>query len=532
LNHHNRKLNGLASVIPLSATTKVPLRHQLYQGLRRAIVSRQLMGGTRLPSSRALAGQLHLSRTTVVEVYQQLLLEGYLEGRRGSGTYISRTLPDALLAPAAAPYGRLERALWASPAQPLRGGFLPVVAENPPAYPAFRVGQPALEAFPHAIWQRLLARRYRQSWQELFGYQDAAGYRPLREAIAAYLGIARGVRCAPEQVIVTSGSSQALDLIARLLLQAGDAVWVEDPGYFGARWAFQGAGLRLIPTAFDRDGFDVAAGQSLYPDARVAYVTPSHQFPMGTTMSLERRLALLAWATDQQGWIVEDDYDSAYRYFGRPLPAIQGLDDAGRVLYVGTFSRVLFPSLRLGYLVVPQSLMKTLVTARRGAELQASVLEQAVVADFMAQGHFERHIRRMRALYAERQAVLREAIDQHMSGVLEVHPTPAGMHLVAWLPPEVKESDQIVRAARDHQIETLPLSNCSMRTLSRQALVLGYAAPNEGQIVEGVRTLSRVVDRSLTQRRNNQTKESRKLPIDGLSESAGHALTAVCAGGD
>jgi GntR family transcriptional regulator / MocR family aminotransferase len=515
MHRRNQKLSGLASVIPLLATTNVPLRRQLYQGLRRAIVSHQLLGGTRLPSSRALAADFHLSRTTVVEAYQQLLLEGYLEGRRGSGTYVSRTIPDALLAPAAAPYGRIERTIWASPSQVLRGGYLPVAADNAPEHPAFRVGQPALEAFPHTIWQRLLARRYRQSWQELFGYQDAAGYRPLREAIAAYLGVARGVRCAPEQVIVTSGAQQALDMIARLLLQAGDAVWVEDPGYFGARWAFQGAGLRLIPMAFDSDGFDVDAGQSLHPDARLAYVTPSHQFPMGATMSLERRLALLAWAKDRGGWIVEDDCDSAYRYFGRPLPAIQGLDDAGRVLYVGTFSKVLFPSLRLGYLVVPQSLMKTLVTARREAELHASVLEQAVVADFMAQGHFERHIRCMRTLYAERQAILREAIGQQMSGLLEVHPTPAGMHLVAWLPSEVKESEQIVRAARDYQIETLSLSYCSMRPLSRQALVLGYAAPNEGQIVEGVRTLSQVVDRSLTQRRSHQTVESRKVPVGG-----------------
>jgi GntR family transcriptional regulator/MocR family aminotransferase len=499
----------------LSAATNVPLRRQLYQGLRTAIVSHQLLGGARLPSSRALAAEFHLSRTTVVEAYQQLLLEGYLEGRRGSGTYVSRITPDVLLAPAAAPNGRIERAIPASPSQLLRGGYLPAAADNARAHPAFRVGQPALEAFPHTIWQRLLARRYRQSWQELFGYQDAAGYRPLREAISAYLAVARGVRCVPEQVIVTSGAQQALDLIARVLLQTGDDVWVEDPGYFGARWAFQRAGLRLIPTTFDRDGFDVAAGLLLSPDARLAYVTPSHQFPMGATMSLERRLALLAWAKDREGWIVEDDYDSEYRYVGRPLPAMQGLDDAGRVLYVGTFSKVLFPSLRLGYLVVPLALLKTLVTTRRGAELHSSVLEQAVVADFMAQGHFERHIRCMRTLYAERRAILCEAIGQHMSGLLEVHPTPAGMHLVAWLPPEVKESEQIVRAARDHQLEMLPLSACSMRPLSRQALVLGYAAPDEGQILEGVRTLSWVVDRSLTQRRNNASVGSRGIPFGG-----------------
>ncbi|PWT77224.1 MAG: PLP-dependent aminotransferase family protein [Chloroflexi bacterium] len=508
--------SGLTSVIPLAAATDIPLRRQLYQGLRRAIVSHQLVGGTRLPSSRALAAELRLSRTTVVEAYQQLLLEGYLEGRRGSGTYVSSTIPDVLLAPASAPHRQVERAIRASPPSQLHGGgSAPATAGHSPAYPAFRVGQPALEAFPHVIWQRLLARRYRESWQELFGYQDAAGYRRLREAIAAYLGVARGVRCIPEQVIVTAGAQQALDLIARLVLKVGDAVWVEDPGYFGARWAFQGAGLRLIPTAVDSDGFDVAAGQSRYPDARLAYVTPSHQFPLGATMSLERRLALLTWAKDREGWIVEDDYDSEYRYAGRPLPAMQGLDDAGRVLYVGTFSKMLFPSLRLGYLVVPPTLVKTLVTAPRHAELHASVLEQAVVADFMAQGHFERHIRCMRALYAQRQAILREAIGQHMPGMLEVHPAAAGMHLVAWLPSEVKDCEPIVRAARDHHIETLPLTYCSMRPLRRQALVLGYAAADEGQIVEGVRTLRRVVDHSLTEQRNHQTVGSRTLSIRG-----------------
>jgi GntR family transcriptional regulator / MocR family aminotransferase len=222
-------------------------------------------------------------------------------------------------------------------------------------------------------------------------------------------------------------------------------------------------------------------------------------------MSLERRLALLQWAEDREGWIVEDDSDSEFRYAGRPLPAIQGLDDEGRVLYLGTFSKVLFPSLRLGYVVVPLALVKSLVTAHLAAGLHTSVLEQAVVADFMAQGHFDRHIRRMRTLYAKRQATLLEAIGQYMSGLLEVHPAQAGMHVVAWLPPEVNECEPMVRAARDHQIEMLSLSSCSMRPLGRHALVLGYAAPDEDQIVEGVRALRWVVDRSLPQRVNNRT---------------------------
>ena len=386
--HRIPNLNGLASLIPLQTATTVPLRHQLYQGLRTAIVSHQLQGGTRLPSSRALAGQLQLSRTTVVDVYQQLLLEGYLEGHRGSGTFVSHTLPDVLLAPAATPPTRAERVPLRPSASPVPVAVFPPSAFKAPGQRAFQVGQPALDAFPHTIWQRLLGQRYRRSWHELFDYQDALGYRPLREAIAAYLGMARGVRCTPDQVIITAGSQQGLNLLARTLLQPGDAVWMEDPGYGGARWAFQQAGLQVVPVPLDSAGLDVTAAQILAPDARLAYVTPSHQFPLGTTMSLERRLALLAWATDQQSWIVEDDCSSEYRYAGRPLPALQGLDADGRVLYLGSFSKILFPALRLGYLVVPPALVDTVVAARRGADLHSPVLEQAVVADFIAAGAF------------------------------------------------------------------------------------------------------------------------------------------------
>jgi GntR family transcriptional regulator/MocR family aminotransferase len=377
-----------------------------------------------------------------------------------------------------------------------------------PGQQAFQLGQPAIDAFPHAIWHRLLSRRYRCSWQELFGYQDAFGYPPLRAAIAAYLGVARGVQCSPDQVIITAGSQQGLDLLARTLLQPDDAVWMEDPGYGGARWAFQRAGLRVVPVPLDHAGLDVSAAQNLAPDARLAFVTPSHQFPLGMTMSLERRLALLAWATDRQSWIVEDDCNSEYRYAGRPLPALQGLDTSGRVLYLGTFSNILFPALRLGYLVVPSALVDTLMTARRVVDLHAPALEQAVVADFIVQGHFVRHIRRMRTLYTHRQTVLRTAIGRYLPGILEVHPDPAGMHLVAWLPPQLAESEPIVQAAHAIGLELLPLSWFSVGPLRRQGLVLGYAAIDDDQIIEGVRTLSRVVERTLKDSRQNVLRDA------------------------
>ncbi len=367
------------------------------------------------------------------------------------------------------------------------------------ANPAFRVGQPALDAFPHTLWQRLLAHNYRNSWTDLFGYQEAAGYQPLREAVASYLAIARGVRCTYQQVIIISGSQQGMDIIARTLLQPGDAIWMEDPGYQGARWAFQRAGLRLIPVPVDTAGFDLAAGQALYPDARLAYVTPSHQFPLGATMSMERRLALLEWARNRNGWILEDDYDSEYRYTGRPLPSLQGLDDAGRVLYLGTFSKVLFPSLRLGYLVVPPSLVENVVHARRGMDLHSPGLEQAVVADFMVEGHFQRHIRRMRTLYAERQALLHQMLTRRLSGLLEVQPDTAGMHLVAWLPPEM-ESQPVMQALRDAGLSAMPLAATSLRPLRRDALLLGYAAPDEEKMAEGVRILASILERQRVRR--------------------------------
>lgn len=526
-------ITGLASLIPLHAATDVPLRRQLYQGLRRAIITRQLSGGTRLPSSRALANTLELSRTTVLQAYQQLLLEGYLEGRRGSGTYVARTLPDAFLASAQARHASPEQSslLPMTPPPSLPGGSAPVSAHRPSPFVtsmivglssakdgllppalragqlalpaiyykhaslAFRIGQPALDAFPHRTWQELLARRYRASWQDLFGYPYEPGYQLLREAIASYVGVARGVRCTPQQVIVTSGTSQGLDLIARVLFQPGAAVWMEEPGYWAARWVFQRAGLRVIPVPVDSAGLDLAAGQALYPDACLAYVTPSHQFPLGATMTLERRLALLRWAREQDGWIIEDDYDSEYRYTGRPLPALQGLDEAGRVLYLGTFSKVLFPALRLGYLIVPPALADSFFRTHMEASAYPPLLEQAVVADFMIEGHFQRHIRRMRTLYGQRQAALRETLAQQLPGLLEVPPDPAGMHLVAWLPHGM-DGKRVADAARNLGLAMRPLSFFSLSPLRRDALVLGYAAVNEGQIAAGARLLVRAIEGS------------------------------------
>ncbi|MGH3145626.1 MAG: PLP-dependent aminotransferase family protein, partial [Rubrobacter sp.] len=353
--------------VSLNPTSDAPYYRQLYEGVRSAILSGLLPVGTRLPSTRTLATELGVSRTTAVTAFDQLLAEGYLEGKVGSGTFVAGSLPDDLLSV------RERVECESGPARSGRrlsgrGAMLaatPATAVRDRGSPrAFRPGVPALDEFPYAVWRRISGKVWRRPSGGLLGYGDPAGYWPLREAISGHLRTARGVRCLPEQVIVVSGSQQALDLAARVLLDPGDAVWVEDPGYTGARGALSGAGARLVPVPVDGEGLEVEKGIEREPDARLACVTPSHQYPLGVTMNLGRRLVLLGWAGSSGAWVVEDDYDSEYRYTGRPLEALQGLDTGERVLYVGTFSKVLFPALRLGYLVVPPDLIEAFTSAR------------------------------------------------------------------------------------------------------------------------------------------------------------------------
>jgi GntR family transcriptional regulator / MocR family aminotransferase len=504
---------NFGALVPLRLQGATPLYRQLYDGLRAAILHGQVQPGTRLPSTRALAQELQISRTTVLIAYQQLLAEGYLIGKWGSGTFIAHTLPEDFFSsqmredhPAKEP--RPDRHLAGSAVllthttQALASVLMPAEDENP----AFVLGLPALDKFPFSIWRRLLVRRYQQSASRLFRYQPPVGYQPLREAIAAYLGMARGVRCTYEQVIVVVGSQQGLDLTARVLLRPGDSVWVENPGYLGARLALLGAGANLIPVPVDQEGLDIEAGLSRSSGARLVYITPSHQFPLGAKMSLARRFALLDWANRSESWILEDDYDSEYRYVGRPLAALQGIDTTGRVLYLGTFSKSLFPALRLGYLVVPPDLVDHFVAARLCSDTHSATLEQAVLADFIAEGHFSRHLRRMRNLYAERQAILLEATQQEgLSELLKMIPDETGMHLVGWLPAGANDAEIAKQAAVRYGLHCSPLSLFSLEPLPRAGLVLGYAAAGEQEIRNGARQLAEVIRSTL---RDPLTKSS------------------------
>lgn len=488
--------------LTLSRDGDEPLHRQLYEQLRQAVLSGQLAPGRRIPSSRALASDLGCARNTVINAYEQLFSEGYLETRHGSGSYVSSVLPEDLLPkrrprpdPDPAPRGN-DLTLSA------RGRRIAAIRPEPRSQSlAFAVGVPDLTAFPFALWTRLLGRFWRAPQSDLLHHGDPAGYAPLRRAIADYLNTVRGLGCSAAQVLITNGSQQAVDLVARVLLDPGDRVWVEDPGYPGLRGPLRAAGAEIVPVPVDRHGLIVSAGLTAAPKARLAVVAPSHQYPLGHTLSLSRRLALLDWVYEQKSWILEDDYDSEYRYAGRPLAALRGLDGqrpdgGGRVIYLGSFSKVMFPSLRLGYLVVPEDLAEDFVAARAALEGHPSVVAQPALARFFEEGHFAAHIRRMRLLYEGRQKALLAAAESHLADHLALQADEAGMHLVADLKQASgrRAEDRAVaaRAARAG-VTVAPLSSYYLGPAERQGLLLGYAAVPEAQIDEAARRLASVV---------------------------------------
>jgi GntR family transcriptional regulator/MocR family aminotransferase len=473
--------------------SNAPLYQSLYTHIRTAILSGELTRGTKLPSTRALAEELNISRNTVLNAYRQLLAEGYLEGKEGSGTFVAHVLPESLLA-APRPESRTPKAVQqhrAALPQPIfsERAKSQILAAHPPSDGTlprpFVPEAPALDAFPYQLWSRLVVRQARRMPVNHFTYQDSAGYRPLREAIVAHITVSRQVHCTPEQVMIVSGSQGALDLAARMLIDPGDPVWLEDPGYSGARGAFLGAGAHVIPVPVDQEGLVVEIGIERAPDARLVYLTPSHQFPLGVTMSLARRLALLDWAKRANAYIIEDDYDSEFRFATRPLATLQGLDDSNRVIYVGTFSKVLFPSLRIGYMILPPALVDSFLKVRRMIDIHSPMLEQAVLADFMIEGYFTRHLRRMRTLYAERRGALLEAAQELP---LEIVSAEAGIHCIGWLPDGIDDL-AVAKKAIEYDLNLTTISSFSMEPLPRKGLLLGYGGFDVQEIWEGVQRL-------------------------------------------
>ena len=461
------------------------LSRQLYHGLVAIIRNRALAPGSELPSTRALAAELGLGRNTIVAAYDQLVTEGYLANRQGARPVIV-DLPDGPRetpaeeppVPLRAPSLRGQQLL----SQPYHHGR--------PGHVAFHPGMPDAQSFPFGVWGRLVARRASHGGETLFGTYDVTGHPALKEAIAGYLFSARGVRCRPEQIVVTTGAQAAFDLLARLLLDPGDTVWMEEPGYYGAKAAFTVAGARILPIPVDQERGWRLDTQDPLP--RLIYVTPACQHPLGITMRMEERLRLLDIAGTANSWVIEDDFDGEYRFQGRPVPAIQSMDRSGRVIYVGTFAKLLFPALRLGFMVLPVELAGRIVNALSTTGQFAPLLLQAALADFITEGHMSRHLKRMRRIYAQRRQLFRDIVAERLRDEITLSPAEAGIQVVGYLKAGIDDI-KVSQAAAKRAINVSPLSKYFQNTAPTQGLVLGYAACDAAQTRDGVERLAAAI---------------------------------------
>jgi len=514
---HGRPRRPPGGQLPLIATdsgSDLPLYEQICRELREQVIAGRLRAGTRLASTRTLAVELGLSRFTLVSAVERLLAEGYLTTRRGSGTFVVDILPEQRMRPAAVRPKPAGGSRSTAPTLSTRGRALSAVVITGPRLETneprpFRPRRPALDVFPLRVWARLVRGQWKTYRHQYLDYGDPAGYRPLRQAIAEHIGVARGVRCEPDQVIVTSGAQQAFDLLFRLVVDPGDKVWIEDPGYLDVRGALIGAGANVVPVPVDADGIDVAEGIRRAPDARLAVVSPSHQYPTGATLSAARRGALLEWARHAGAWVIEDDYDSYFRYRGRPFSALQRFDEDGvaahggdrRVLYVGTFSKTMFPSLRLGFCIVPPTLVDAVANARAIADRNSPIADQAALAAFIADGHYDRHLRRVRLVYQERHDAMRFYFRKALDGMVSLAPTMAGTHMIGWLRQarsrRAGESAAIAvsRAAAAENLVVFPLSRYTLEQPRHDGLVLGYGGLTPRRIAAGAESLARAIDR-------------------------------------
>jgi GntR family transcriptional regulator/MocR family aminotransferase len=471
---------GIPNLISVDRRLSVPLYQQIYDSFRARITNGELRPGELVPSTRELARELRVSRLPVLNAYAQLLGEGYFESRAGAGTFVASSLPASAKprvvvtgsslpsarrfiskdATAIPPY---ERPIWAASLGP------------------FQVGQPDLHQFPIGIWLRLVARYSRGIRVKALQYGHPLGRADLREALAIYLRTCRGVRCEPDQVMIVSGSQQALDLTTRVLLNSGDAAWVEEPGYWLIQRALQARRCRTVPVPVDNYGLNVDAGVKLSRKARAVFVAPSHQYPLGVTMSAARRLQLIEWAERAGAWIIEDDYDSEFRYDTMPIASLQGLDRNARVIYVGTFSKVMFPSLRLGYLVLPRDLIERFAAMRQAMDICPADLTQAVTAEFIREGHFARHIRRMRPVYARRRRSLVAAIVDELGDGANIIGDEAGMHLAVIIH-GLRNDQKIATTAAQQSLWLSALSQLYLGKVRRQGFVLGFGNTRVAQI--------------------------------------------------
>jgi GntR family transcriptional regulator/MocR family aminotransferase len=493
--------SALSPVIAVDRKAATPLHRQIYDAYRSMIVGGNLGAGQQIPSSRALAVELKISRIPVLTAYAQLLAEGYFEARAGAGTFVCSSLPDQ--------FATIDRRSQRPQALPASSRAVSLRATSLPRYErlpwlrglgAFSISQPAFDQFPFQVWSRIVTRHGRGPHTGALQYGSPLGFEPLREAICGYLRTARAVHCDPRQVMIVNGSQQALEITTRVLLDPASPAWVEEPGYWLVRNVLLAAGCRPVPVPVDAEGLQVTAGIKLCRKAKAAFVAPSHQYPLGATMSASRRLQLLDWAESVGAWVIEDDYDSEYRYASMPIASLQGLDHHSRVIYIGTFSKTLFPSLRLGYLVVPPDLIGSFVAVRHAMDIGPPHFFQAVLTDFMREGHYARHIRRMRQLYAERRAALVSSLRREFGDSLEIAGAEAGMCLAILLPKGVRDQELALRAAREG-LWLLPLSPAYIGDSHRHGFVLGFGSTSVAQIPQAVRHLKAIMQASVGQRR-------------------------------
>jgi GntR family transcriptional regulator/MocR family aminotransferase len=473
--------------IPLSKNGE-PLFRQVYFGLRQAILAGSFRAGDRLPSTRDLAEQLGISRTVVLLAYDYLLAEGFVVGSGGSGTYVAEGLGGRVLdrEKAVAKVG-LSR-FGTAAVDAAKTMDFPVRKAAPLRYD-FAFGRNGMGIFPFETWQRILLRKAREAPVREFDYGPAGGTTELREAICAHLRRSRAVVCDPSEVIVVNGSQQALDLVARVLVERGDRVAIEDPHYQGTREVLRAAGARIFPVPVDRDGLDPT---KLPKNASLVFVTPSHQFPTGAILPLARRLALLEWASRKNSVIVENDFDGEFHYDGRPLESMQGLDTEGRIVYMGTFSRTVFPALRIGYLIAPKSLGPAFTMAKWLCDQHSATLEQQTLAEFITSGMYERHLRRLRRGNAARREALLQAIHKHLGERVEVTGDGSGAHVMLWPRKRISEETVIADAAK-LGVGIYGIAHCFLTQPSRTGFMLGYSRMNEKEIREGIRLLGEIL---------------------------------------
>ena len=475
--------------------SNTPLYRQLYNNFRQSILNGKFSPGLKLPGTRSLAAELNISRNTVVLAFEQLLLEGYLKGKIGSGTFVNE-IPDNILN-VKEKVKRKKSGKKISTNLINQLGSPELIQRNTSSEQIipFQNGVPSLDEFPIKTWVKLNNQTAKTTSEVQLGYGDAAGYWPLREEIASYLRTYRAVNCNAEQIIIVNGSQQGLDLVMRVLLNPGDYVWHEDPGYFGARASMLFAGAKIFPSPLDDEGLDVEYSSKKYPPPRLIYTTPSHQFPLGYTMSISRRIQVLQYASKNDCWIIEDDYDSEFRYSGNPLPSLQGMDKNNCVLYLGTFSKVLFPGLRLGYLVLPDPEMRNLfVSAKSMMDRQSPTFEQIITYQFLKEGYFTRHIRKMRILYKERQEFLIKEVEKEIGNLIKLKSSDAGMHLIAWLPENFDEI-KISRKAKENNLIVYPVSEYVLKFKQKPGLFLGYTAFDKTRLKAGVQKLKKVLNK-------------------------------------